>query len=280
MLRTVNFFLILILLPILLNGKRIVSLAPAVTEIIFALGKGAQIVGNTQFCDFPEEAKNIPKVGAKLDLNLEVLIEMEPDIIFLYPTYYGKIKILAGRSKLVVLDHRNLKGLFASIDIIAKELRVEERGKELSANIQNTFAEIREKTKNKKKVRTLLVAGRNIDQLRNMFIIGRKDFLNGILEIAGGVNVYRGSIDYPNISVESVVGMNPDFIIELSIYYQEIDQKKVLDLWGKYQIIKAVKNKNINVIKNNVWLRPGPRVGQVARKLYHMLFPEDDVPGP
>lgn len=275
--RKVTIISILILLPALLYGERIVSLAPAVTEIIFALSKGDQIIANTQFCDYPEAAKKIPKVGAKLDLNLEILIDMKPDILFLYPSYHDKVKILANRSKLVVVDHRNLEGLFASIDIISKELQVEEKGRELAANIRSTFAEIRKKTKNKKKVRTLLVAGRNVDQLRNMFIIGRKDFLNGILEIAGGVNVYTGSIDYPNITMESVVSMNPDFIIELSIHYQEIDQQKVMDLWGKFHIIKAVKNKNIKVIKDNVWLRPGPRVGQVARELYRIFFPENNI---
>lgn len=274
MMKKVKIFSIFILLPLLLNAGRIVSLAPAVTEIIFALGKGDQIVGNTQFCDFPEQAKKIPKVGGKLDLNLEVLIAMRPDIVFLYPSYQEKVKILAGRSKLVVLNHSNLKGLFDSIKIIAKELAVEEKGEVLAAGIKRTFAEIREKTKNKKKVKTLLVAGRNIDQLRNMYIIGRTDFLNDILEIAGGVNAYTGSIDYPNISLESVVSMNPDFIIELSIFYQQIDKKRVLDLWGKYKIINAVKNNRIKIIKDNVWLRPGPRVGEIARKLHQMFFPD------
>ncbi|MCK5056311.1 MAG: ABC transporter substrate-binding protein [Candidatus Aminicenantes bacterium] len=273
--RKAKFYLILTLLPVLLSAEKIVSLAPAVTEIIFALGKGDRIIGNTQFCDFPEAAGKIPKVGAKLDLNLEVLISMQPDIIFLYPSYYEKVKILEKRSKLVVVNHANLQGLYDSIKIIAGELQVVQKGSALLANIKNTFAAIREKTKNKKKIKTLLIAGRNIDQLRNMYIIGRKDFLNDILEIAGGINVYKGDIDYPNISVESVVGMNPDFIIELSVFYQQIDEKKVKELWGKYHIIKAVRNNNIKVIKDNVWLRPGPRVGQIARKLHRMFFPEE-----
>lgn len=272
--KKVNVFFILIVLPVLLYAKRIVSLAPAITEIVFALGKGNQIVGNTQFCDFPEEAKKIPKVGGKLDLNLEVLIDMQPDVIFLYPSYYEKVKILKNRSKLIMVNHSNLKGLYDSIELISKELKVEQKGRVLLTNIKKTFAEVREKTKKKKKVRTLLIAGRNIDQLRNMYIIGKKDFLNDILEIAGGINAYTGGIDYPNVSVESVVSMNPDFIIELSVFYQQIDEKKVLDLWAKYNIINAVKNNKIRIIKDNVWLRPGPRVGQIARKLYHMFFRE------
>ncbi|MFC2155175.1 ABC transporter substrate-binding protein [Acidobacteriota bacterium] len=277
--RKTKFYLILILLPVILSAEKIVSLAPAVTEIIFALGKGDRIIGNTQFCDFPEAAREIPKVGAKLDLNLEVLIGMQPDIIFLYPSYYEKVKILGNRSRLVVVNHANLQGLYDSIKIIAKELQVEQKGIDLLAKIKNTFAGIKKKTRDKKKIRTLLIAGRNIDQLRNMYIIGKKDFLNDILEISGGINVYEGDIDYPNISIESVVGMNPDFIIELSLFYQQIDEKKVKDLWGKYPIIKAVKNNNIKVIKDNVWLRPGPRVGQIARNLYHMFFPEEGDSG-
>ena len=267
-------FFILAALPLLLSAGKIVTLAPALTEIVFALGKGEQIVGNTQFCDFPEAAKKIPKMGAKLDLNLEVLIAAQPDIIFFYPSYYEKVKILRERSKLVVVNHATLQGLYDSIEIIAKELQVEQEGRVLSAGIKNTLAEIRRKTANKKKVKTLLIAGRNRDQLRNMYIIGKKDFLNDILEIAGGINAYRGNIEYPNISIESVVSMNPDFIIELSVFYQQLDEEKVLTLWGKYPIIKAVKNKKIKIIKDNVWLRPGPRVGQIAGKLYRLFYEE------
>jgi iron complex transport system substrate-binding protein len=255
-----------------MNAGRIVSLAPAVTEIIFALGQGEQIVGCTQFCDYPEAAKRIPRVGGKLDLNLEVLIAMQPDIIFLYPSYYEQIKVLKNRVKLVVVNHTNLKGLFDSITIISRELGADKQGAALRAGIENTLAEIRQKSANEKKVKTLLIAGRNRDQLRNMYIIGRKDFLNDILEIAGGENAYQGDIDYPNISLESVVGMNPDYIIELSAFYEQIDEKKVLALWDKYRVIDAVKNKKITIIKDNVWLRPGPRVGQIARQLYEMFF--------
>ena len=68
--------------------------------------------------------------------------------------------------------------------------------------------------------------------------------------------------------------MNPDFIIELSVFYQQLDEQKVLTLWGKYPIIKAVKNKKIKIIKDNVWLRPGPRVGQIAGKLYRLFYEE------
>lgn len=270
--KVVKTFLLIILLPIFMNAGKIVSLAPAVTEIIFALGQEEQIVGCTQFCDYPEAAKRIPRVGGKLDLNIEILIAMQPDIIFLYPSYYEQLKVLKNRTKLVVVNHTDLKGLYDSIKIISRELGVETRGAALLADIKNTLAEIRQKSANKKKVKTLLIAGRSSDQLRNMYIIGRKDFLNDILEIAGGVNAYTGSIDYPNISLESVVGMNPDYIIELSAFYEQIDEKKVLALWDKYRVIDAVKNKKITIIKDNVWLRPGPRVGQIAQQLYEMFF--------
>ncbi len=269
--KIVRICLLITGLPLFMNAAKIVSLAPAVTEIIFALGQEKHIVGCTQFCDYPEAAKRLPRVGGKLDLNLEILIAVKPDIIFLYPSYYEQVKVLKDRAKLVVVNHTDLKGLYESIEIISRELGVETRGAALLAGIENTLTGIRQKAAGKKRAGTLLIAGRSSDQLRNMYIIGRKDFLNDLLEIAGGTNAYSGNIDYPNISLESVVAMNPDYIIELSAFYEQIDEKKVLALWDKYRVIAAVKNKKIKIIKDNVWLRPGPRVGQIAQQLYEMF---------
>lgn len=137
--------------------------------------------------------------------------------------------------------------------------------------MKSTLATIRDRTRNIKKRKTLVIAGRNPDQLNNIFIIGKKDFLNEILEMAGGINAYTGDIPYPNISIESVVKMNPDFIIELSTYNPDLKKEKMIQLWQKFKLIKAVKSNQIIFIEDNFWLRPGPRVGEIAKKLYNLF---------
>ncbi len=266
--------LLYLLLPGVLTGQRIVTLAPALTEIVFELGKGDLIIGNTKFCDYPEAAKKIKRVGGLMDLSLEILIDMKPDLVILYPEHAGHIKILEGKTKLLIVKHENLADLFAAIEKISQELNVPQKGASIIARIQNDFAKIRQKAANKTKKKVLMVAGRNPDSLSNLYIIGRKDFLNELLDIAGGVNAYSGKISYPNISIESIVAMNPDIIIELSAYNQNIKDSAILNVWRQYPIINAAKNKRIDIIRDPVWLRPGPRVATVAGEMVRLLHRE------
>jgi iron complex transport system substrate-binding protein len=252
--------------------KRIVSLAPAITEIVFALGQGDRIVGNTKFCNYPEAAKKIPRIGGLMDVNLEVLISREPDIIFLYPEHYKGLKVMEQKARLVQVNHTNLEDLFEAIHTIASALELEERGRLLTAEMRKQLETTRRKATAKKPPKVLLIIGRNRDNLTNMYIIGKKDFLNELIEIAGGVNAYSGSINYPSVSVESIVAMNPDVIIELSSYNEGITEEEVFDMWKKYAFISAVKKRKIRIVKDSVWLIPGPRVVQIAKKMQQALF--------
>ena len=88
-----------------------------------------------------------------------------------------------------------------------------------------------------------------------------------LLEIAGGVNAYQGAVNYPNISMETVIFLNPDFILEISAHYEGISEEKVFQLWSPFKMLLAVQNKQIKIIKKSFWLRPGPRVGLIADEL-------------
>jgi iron complex transport system substrate-binding protein len=106
-----------------------------------------------------------------------------------------------------------------------------------------------------------------------MFIIGARDFLNELLDAAGGVNAYEGDISYPSVSIESVVAMNPEVIIELSAFNEGIKEEKVLALWERFPFISAVKNKKIKIIKDDLWLIPGPRVPLIAERMQEFFAP-------
>lgn len=265
-------FLMLIFVVLPLRGERIVSMAPALTEMVFALGKGDQLVGNTKFCNYPEEAKRIQRVGGLIDVNLEILIHLEPDVILLYPESRDKLKIMEGKTKLVVVKHNSLQDVFDGIESVSAALGVEREGRELLSRINDGLDRVRRKVSGKEKKKVLLIIGRNPDKLANMFIIGKGDFLNGLIDIAGAVNAYSGDINYPSISIESVVAMNPDVIIELSAFNEGIDDEKVIGLWKKFSFISAVRDKRISIVKNDLWLIPGPRVAEIAEKMYELIF--------
>ena len=258
--------------PLFIHAERIITLAPALTEMVFALGKGDSLVGNTKFCNYPEEAKKITRVGGLLDVNLEIIVGLKPDVIIMYPESYERIKIMEKRAKLVVVKHTDLGDVFDGITAVSKALGPTEKGKELIAGIRGQLESIRQKTVGKEKVKVLLIIGRNPDTLSNMYIIGAGDFLNELMEVAGGKNAYEGGISYPGISIESIVAMNPDVIIELSAFNEGIDEEKVMGLWEKFSFISAVKNSRITIIKDNLWLIPGPRVPRIAEKMHSLFF--------
>ena len=248
-------------------SQRVVSMAPALTEIVFALGKGNTLVGVTKFCDYPPLAQKIAKVGGFLDVNMETLLALAPGIVISYPEQYPQVKFLESQAIVLVVKHQCLSDLYHSIFAIGRALHAEIRAKSMIFAMQKKLADIANRVGGRKKARTLIIAGRNADELKNMYIIGRNDFLNDLLEIAGGVNVYQGAVNYPNISMEAVIFLNPDFILEISAHYEGINDEKIFKLWSPFKMLLAVQNKQIKIIKQSFWLRPGPRVGLIAEEL-------------
>jgi iron complex transport system substrate-binding protein len=260
-------FIIFLLSALAIFPQRVVSLAPGITEIVFALDRGNTLVGVTKFCDYPAAAKSIQPVGGFLDINIEAIVALNPNIIIVYPEHFAKVSFLSPKVRIVMVQHRRLADLLRSIWTIAGVLGAEIEAKRLVAGIQGKLQEISARSAGKKKRRTLFVAGRNIDELKNMYIIGKSDFINDLLEIAGGTNAYGGNVSYPSISVETVVFLNPEFIFEISSHYEGIADEKIIGLWRPYYMIEAVIKNHIAIIKNSYWLRPGPRVALIAEEL-------------
>jgi iron complex transport system substrate-binding protein len=259
--------LILFLSAATIFPQRVVSLAPGLTEIVFALNRGNTLVGVTKFCDYPAAAKRIKKIGGFLDFNIEALISLAPDIIIMYPEHYEKMGPLKRNVRIVMVRHNRLTDLLRSVLEIGRALNAEVEAKQLVDSTQKKLQNISERVKGRRKVRTLFVAGRNFDELKNMYIIGKKDFINDLLEIAGGSNAYEGGINYPSISMESVIFLNPEYIFEISAHYERISDEKIFTLWEPYDMVLAVAKRQIKIIKDSFWLRPGPRVGLIAEEL-------------
>jgi iron complex transport system substrate-binding protein len=271
-------FLLLYLPAAAIFTQKVVSLAPGVTEIVFAIGRGDKLVGVTKFCDYPAAATKINKVGGFLDINIEKLVALAPDIVITYPEHAEKLAFLQGRAKIVTVKHARLDDLMQSILDIGRALSAENEARRLVGSLQGKIKAITARVKGRKKMRALLIAGRNTDELKNMYIIGKKDFLNDLLEIAGGTNAYQGEVDYPSISLESVIFLNPEFIFEISAHYEGIADKEIFDLWNPYRMVTAVARDHIRIIKDSFWLRPGPRVGKIVEELAAIFSQAEDRP--
>lgn len=261
-------------------AQRVVSMAPAVTEIVFALGKGHTLVGVSRFCDYPLPARTIPKIGGLLDVNMEALLALSPDLVVVYPEQYAQVKFMESRARVLVVKHESLSDLFAAMESIGKAIHAEKEAERMVAGIKKQLAVIRARAGRGKKTRVLVIAGRNPDELKNMYIIGNRDFLNELLELAGGANAYQGTIRYPSISMETVAFLNPDVIIELSAHYEGIGDERIQNLWQPFSMLAAIRNKRLEIIRETFWLRPGPRVGMIAEALARMFAPAAGDKGP
>lgn len=257
--------------------QRVVSLAPGLTEIVFAVGRGATLVGVTKFCDHPPAARKIEKVGGFLDVSMEALLALDPDFVIAYPEHAARMKALPPRVRVVTVGHDRLADLLASMLEIGRVLDGEKEAERLVESIRRRLSRVALRVRGEPRPRVLFIAGRNADELKNMFIIGNNDFLNDLLRSAGGMNAYRGGIAYPSISLETVIRLDPEFIFEISSHYEGIADERILALWRPLFMVSAVNGGRVRIIRDPSWLRPGPRVADVAEQLSQLLHPQRSV---
>ncbi len=250
------------------KADRIITLAPALSEIVFALGYGDRIIGNTKFCNYPEAAKKIKKIGGFLDMNIEMILKLKPNLIICYPEHMDKLKILSNGIELLEVRHISVLDILDSIKVIGTKLNSREKSVKLIKNIEESLYK---KVDSKIKKKVLLIADRDPHRLKSMYIIGKKGFLNEVLELSGAINSYNGNIPYPSVSIESIAAMNPDIIIEFSFLKNPEQKEAILKTWSKYSMINAVRLKKIFFASEDFWQKPGPRILDIAMELKRII---------
>ena len=172
--------------------QRIVSAAPSITETLFALGLGDRVVGVTEYCHYPPEARKKPKIGGFLQQNLEVVVALKPDLVIVE----GSVSHLAAQVRplkipTLEVDFRTLPGILDSMQKIADAAGVPERGRALRDSIDNSFDSIRRQVASLGRPKLMFVVGRTPGTLTGLIVVGGKPYLNELIEIGGGVNAFR-----------------------------------------------------------------------------------------
>jgi len=264
----VSFLLALVLglVPPARTGEpqRIVSTAPSVTETLFALGVGDRVVGVTTFCRYPEEARVRPKIGGYSNPSLEAILALKPDLVVGDAGTLTKRLAELGVPTLEVRPE-DLRSIEDTIRAIARRVGVPDRGEALVARIAAQRAAVVRAVAGRPRPRTLLLLGHSADSLASLYAAGPKSFLGEMLEAAGGENVLADvRTPYPRVSVEEVIGRDPDVI--LSILSPPADATdaaaRARRLWSAYPSLKAVRAGAIRVVADDTIVQPGPRVGE------------------
>ena len=253
-------------------ARRIVSLAPSATEILFAVGLDQEIVGVTSFCDYPPPAKAKPKVGSSIP-NLEAIIGLKPDLVLAVKSEVVRPDVLAKLEQLkvpvFVFAAKVVEDIFGHIATTGRLVGHEKQAREVVQNLRDRLNEIRQRTSTVVKVRVFYVV--NTDPLIS---VGSASFIHQMVEVAGGENIAgRMTMAYPKVSLEEVIRKDPEVII-FPIGTTEGIPEAEQQGWRKWKGVSAVAQNRLYQVKGELVNRPGPRVIEGIEVLAHLLHPE------
>lgn len=250
--------------------EKVVSLAPSCTEIIYAIGKGDELVGRSESDNYPDEAKKVSVVGGFTGANIEMITKADPDILFAANgTLTDEQKTLLQNSgvKIILFNPTNIDGVYKDIKIAGQVLNAQEKAGEIVNQMQIKRQEIIKKVKDVSPKKVFVDLG-------NFYSVGENSFIGSMLSELKAENIaskFNG--EWPQLSVESVVDADPDVYISL---YPTIDElKSISGLSG----VKAFKNGNVKVIpvgtpENDIVQRPGPRIIEGLEIYAKAIYPE------
>ncbi|MGV8083393.1 MAG: ABC transporter substrate-binding protein [Coriobacteriia bacterium] len=247
--------------------ERIVSLAPANTEILFALGLGDKVVGVTTYDDYPAEVADIEKVGDFMSPNLEAIAAENPDLVLATTgVQEDTIKQLEKLGAIVIaIDPQNLEGVYSAIERVGKVTGTSEKAAEVVEGMKDDVAEIQAAVKSSPKVTTFIEIAQN-----PLYTAGKDTFMDELITLAGGTNVVAES-GWVAYSSEQLVAANPD--VYFATKGSMSDPASIAQRPG-YADLSAVKNGRVIILDDNLVSRPGPRVVQGLKQIAEGLHPE------
>lgn len=261
--------------PLPARAERIISAAPNLTEILFALGLQERIVGVTLHSDYPPAAKEKPKVGTFWQPNIEAVIAARPDLVI--TLRFQQQKDLAERLKRIgyrtlTVNIETVGELFEAIAKIGAAAGEQQRANELLMNIRKNLHVLSTLVDAGTKVRVLWVVQR--EPLR---VAGRDTFVNEMIELAGGENAIGPTVHkYPPIGAEQVIACGAEVIIEPAMGGQDpaVQRQKSLEYWSRFENVPAVAERRVYVIPADAVSRLGPRLYEGVENIARCLRPE------
>lgn len=258
------------------SPKRIVSLSPNLTQVIYALGDLDSVVGVTVYDEFPLEVVDLPKVGGWINPNYEAILALKPDLVVIMKdqdiSFGDKLREL-GLKTFTAKSNDSISDILQSITDLGQMLGKEEQAQKLTGHIKTNLDQINEKNKNSSKKSVLLVVGRNPGSLEDIYVIGTNNYINELIELAGGENIIKNERNALKITKESIFSLNPEVIIEIN-HLKSDREAQILEIWKSLKQVDAVKNNQVYVLSSKVLLHPSQRIVEGAQILVDILNPE------
>lgn len=256
---------------------RIVSLAPSLTEALYVLGAGSRVIGVTEYCDFPAEAKTKTKVGGMINPNIERLVALRPDLTLI--TKEGnRRETLEALERLgipvFVVETARLESISRTLRDLGRVIGESAAGEALAGDLDRRIAAVRAAVRGQTPRRALFLVW-----LQPLVTVGHETFLDDLMESAGASSVSRSQTQpWPKMSVEEILRQDPEYILvpQSSDFSPTREDLARVPGWRE---LSAVRNDRILYL-NEAIQRPGPRIGEMLESLARLLHPDAFAPKP
>ena len=253
------------------DPQRVVALAPSLTEIVFALGQARRLVGVTRFADYPAAARDLPRVGSYVQLDLERIVVLRPDLCLAIRD--GNPKAVVDRIEEMGIpvwaaDPRDLSSVMDTIAAVGDLLGAGAAAARLGADMHRRIGAV------DARVATAAQRPRVFFQIGLAPIVsaGSRTFIHELIERAGGANAAAGPTPYPRFSPEQVIALAPDIIIITSMARQGLFEQ-VRAEWRRWPQMPAAANDRIYISESNLFDRPSPRLVDGLEHLARLIHP-------
>lgn len=260
--------------------RRIISLSPSTTEILFALGLGDRVCGVTRFCTFPPEARDKTGVGGYLDPNYEVIAVLKADVVIILPEQRAVEKYLQELGiEYFIVDNKRIEDILSAIILIGSTCGAENIAIEMVASLRSRIESVRSRAEGAGKPKTLISIGRDFGtgSLGKVYVAGKNTYFDELLEIAGGANACSSNmVRYPAISAEGILSIDPDVVIELipDLESTGLNAEEIRMEWNDVMAIRAIRNSRFHLLAKGYSQIPGPRFILLLEDLAEILHPE------
>lgn len=252
--------------------RRIVSLAPSLTETLYALRLQDRLVGDTDYCDYPPDATKKHKVGGATNPNMEEIAALKPDVVLVVKSL-NRLETVRALEQLGIpvyaTDPHTMNDVIGSMKKLSEVLGAESAGAALDQKLESKLAGIRERLSGVPVKRVMFVVWAD-----PLISVGRKTFIADVLERAGAISVVDSKQDWPKYSLEEAVKLQPEYLVFASNHSEDVkNDVEALALKPGWSMMGAIKQRKIAVVSDAI-NRPGPRIVDAVEELARQLHPE------
>jgi iron complex transport system substrate-binding protein len=259
---------------------RIASMVPSLTESLYAIGCGERVVGVTDYCVFPIEARSKPRLGGYLDPNYEAIVAARPDLVLTMPEQGDLRKNLSALGvKTLTVPQLDIDGILGSLTTLGDLCGAPEEAARVRRAVEERLKRIAAAVQGRPRPRTLVCVGRSVSstRLEDVYVAGARGFLHEIVVRAGGANACPDSATaYPALSPEGLIVLDPEVIIDMlpDLAARGLSFEVALAAWETLPMVAAVKARRIYAITEDFAVIPGPRFILTLERVARLLHPD------